>query len=390
MIMVSLNENTKKIIAILGRDKDQVASVEVYYKNAEFEEIHSFYEPADLVQFIGRNQDELHVVAILKDQENIGWQPVCKAIRTQVSTPVVLFIDMNENLTENEQRFLSKLPDGSWLRSPLKYRSQFINASAKSIDIDAKINPLQDKLTEVKNLYKKHLITSAQKVHASILENYNASSCEPDYMEKVENGILEIENILNSELSGFNHNFEVMEFYIESDNKDDFEKAFERLFKLYSEAKDSYWLAQLGELCLSLKLDVYVNKIVGFMFEEDAPDYRWRAKLLQARSCIMNNNLVEASDCIADAAHYAGEGKAEIFNLLGIVKRREGRISEAISCFENAVTLSHRDHRLYFNIALCYNSLHMTDDAIQGLRKALNIFPKYMRAKNLLVRISQQ
>ena len=38
-------------------------------------------------------------------------------------------------------------------------------------------------------------------------------------MEKVENGILEIENILNSELSGFNHNFEVMEYYIESDDK---------------------------------------------------------------------------------------------------------------------------------------------------------------------------
>jgi tetratricopeptide (TPR) repeat protein len=132
------------------------------------------------------------------------------------------------------------------------------------------------------------------------------------------------------------------------------------------------------------------NKIVEFMFDEDAKDYMWRAKLLQARSCIMKDDLVDASDCIADAAHHAGEGKAEIFNLLGIVKRREGRISEAISCFENAVKLSHRDHRLYFNIALCYNSLHMTDDAIQGLRKALNIFPKYMRAKNLLVRISQQ
>ena len=108
MIMGSINENTKKKIAILGRDRDQVASVEVYYKNAEFEDIHSFYEPSDLIQFIAEHSDELYVVAILKEQENIGWQPVSKAIRTQVSTPVVLFIDMNENLTENEQRFLSK------------------------------------------------------------------------------------------------------------------------------------------------------------------------------------------------------------------------------------------------------------------------------------------
>ena len=64
-------------------------------------------------------------------------------------------------------------------------------------------------------------------------------------MEQVENGILEIENILNSELSGFNHNFEVME-YIETNDHEAFDKAFDRLFTLYSESKDSYWLGQLG------------------------------------------------------------------------------------------------------------------------------------------------
>ena len=223
-----------------------------------------------------------------------------------------------------------KLPDGSWLRSPLKYRAQFINSSANSLDLNSNTNSLQEKLATVKKLYKKHLINSAKKVHASILETYNAAKCEPDYMEKVENGILEIENILNSELSGFNHNFEVMEYYIESDDKEAFQIAFDKLFKLYSESKDSFWLAQLGELCLSLKLDVYVNKIVEFMFDEDAKGYRWRAKLLQARSYIMKDELVEASDCIADAAHFAGEGKAEIFNLLGIVKRREGELARRL------------------------------------------------------------
>ena len=381
-------ENNKKIIAVLGRDRNQVSSVEVYYKNAEFEEIHCFYDPASLLQFITEHRENLHVVAILKDQEKLGWQPVSKAIRSQVATPVVLFIDMNENLTENEQRFLSKLPDGSWLRSPLKYRAQFINQSARHLPSDA--DNLARKLAELKELYKTHLISCAKKIHSSILTNYNAASSAPDYMEQVENGILEIENILNSELSGFNHNFEVMEYHIETNDHEAFDKAFDRLFTLYSESKDSYWLGQLGELCLSLGLEVYVEKIVDFMIEEKTNDFLWRAMLLKARSFIMNDDLIKASDCIADAAHYAGEGKAEIFNLLGIVKRRQGLVSEALNCFENAVNLSHEDHRLYFNIALCYNSISRIDDAVNGLRKALNIFPKYIRAKNLLVRISQQ
>ena len=63
-----------------------------------------------------------------------------------------------------------------------------------------------------------------------------------------------------------------------------FEKSFDRLFKLYSEAKDSYWLAQLGELCLSLKLDIYVNKIVQFMSDEDEQDFSDDEKEAIARS----------------------------------------------------------------------------------------------------------
>ena len=104
----------------------------------------------------------------------------------------------------------------------------------------------------------------------------------------------------------------------------------------------------------------------------------------------MKNELTLANDCISDAAHFAGGGKAEIFNLLGIVKRRQGQIVEAINCFENAIKLSDADHRLYFNIALCYNAVNKPEEAITGLRMALGLFPRYARAKNLLIRISQQ
>ena len=386
--MVASQKIEKNIVAILGRDKSQVASVEVYYKNAEFEDIHCFYEPAQLIQFAANRQDDISAIAILKDQDNIGWQPVSKAIRSQVKTPVVLFIDMNDNLTENEQRFLSKLPDGSWLRSPLKNRSHFINGGTQAPKENS--DELIEKLNEVKSLYKKNLSHSAKTIHGDMLDNYDASKDKAGFMERVESGILEIEKILNSDLSGFNHNFELMEFYIDSGEIEKFDKLFEHLFDLYSKADDSFWLGQLGELCLSLKLDVYVERIVQFMLGSANNDFKWRAILLQARWHIMSSNLVAANDCIADAAHFAGEGKAEIFNLLGIVKRREGNVEDALTCFENAVKLSCTDHRLYFNIALCYNSLNRTDEAIDRLRKALNIFPKYIRAKNLLVRISQQ
>ena len=64
-----------------------------------------------------------------------------------------------------------------------------------------------------------------------------------------------------------------MEYHIETNDHEAFDKAFDRLFTLYSESKDSYWLGQLGELCLSLGLEVYVEKIVDFMIEEKTNDF---------------------------------------------------------------------------------------------------------------------
>ena len=66
-------------------------------------------------------------------------------------------------------------------------------------------------------------------VHTTMVRDFNSNNAGPEYIEKVRNGLLEIEKILNSELSGFNHNFEVLEYHIENGN----EKEFEVLFKSF-------------------------------------------------------------------------------------------------------------------------------------------------------------
>ena len=383
-----LNEN-KNLIAILGRDESQLASVEIYYKNAEFKHIHCFTQPAELIKFVSGNASNLHIVAILKDQNGMGWQPVAKAIRSQISTPVVLFIDMNDNLTENEQRFLSKLPDGSWLRTPLKQRARIINTE-KTLNLQENTSELDSKLSKVKELYRKNISQSVKTVHTTMVRDFNSNNAGPEYIEKVRNGLLEIEKILNSELSGFNHNFEVLEYHIENGNEKEFEVLFNKLYEVYSNSKDSYWLGQLGELCLSLRLDVYVEKIIAYMESLDTDESKWRVKLLEARSNIMKNELEKAEISILLAESLSEDPKAEILNLKGILARRNGNFERALDHFEAAVQITKLDHRLYFNIALCYNSLAKVDEAIGGLRKALGIFPNYARAKSLLVRISQK
>ena len=126
---------------------------------------------------------------------------------------------------------------------------------------------------------------------------------------------------------------------------------------------------------------MYVEKIIAYMESLDTDESKWRVKLLEARSNIMKNELEKAEISILLAESLSEDPKAEILNLKGILARRNGNFERALDHFEAAVQITKLDHRLYFNIALCYNSLAKVDEAIGGLRKALGIFPNYGEQK---------
>jgi tetratricopeptide (TPR) repeat protein len=78
-----------------------------------------------------------------------------------------------------------------------------------------------------------------------------------------------------------------------------------------------------------------------------------------------------------------------ILNRMAISYRKDKKYKESLSLYGKAVRLSPFDEGLYYNVARLFLDMGNNKSAIQALRKALSINPKFERAAKLLVGIKQ-
>jgi tetratricopeptide (TPR) repeat protein len=73
-----------------------------------------------------------------------------------------------------------------------------------------------------------------------------------------------------------------------------------------------------------------------------------------------------------------------VYNSLGIIYRRQGRLKEAVSAYEKAMRVHPEDENIYFNIARAYIELNEITKAQKALKQALQICPTFEAAVDLL------
>ncbi len=73
-----------------------------------------------------------------------------------------------------------------------------------------------------------------------------------------------------------------------------------------------------------------------------------------------------------------------IFNSLGLVLRRTGRLEDATQAFRHALKLDARLAGTWFNLALVHAALSQFDQGIAALRTALQLAPEHHNARTLL------
>lgn len=72
-----------------------------------------------------------------------------------------------------------------------------------------------------------------------------------------------------------------------------------------------------------------------------------------------------------------------VFNSLGIIYRRQGRLEEAVEQYEKAVRVHPDDENIYYNLSRVYLALKDFPKAGEALKKALEINPEFGPAREL-------
>lgn len=256
-------------------------------------------------------------------------------------------------------------------------------------------NSVLNMLNQAKAFYKTGLVQKASEIYSGLSEEITgdisvqigATECNKYDLDTYNQQLTEL---LDKDPENYNIKFQMLKNLASSEDLKDFRSAFNDIVSDLSSADEQYWIQQLGEICLNIRIPVFSERIAEIM-EKNLPEAdKWQAYIYKARQFLAAGDVVRAESFATKAQKSCKEEKSEIFNVLGIVEKRKGRLRKALEHFENAKKLSPWDYRVAYNIALCYKSLDKNDKAVEYLEEILSQNPNYDKATQMLSNLKRK
>ncbi|MFH1090674.1 MAG: tetratricopeptide repeat protein, partial [Pseudomonadota bacterium] len=72
-----------------------------------------------------------------------------------------------------------------------------------------------------------------------------------------------------------------------------------------------------------------------------------------------------------------------VYNSLGIIYRRQGRLDDAIEQYQKALRVHPRDEHIYYNLARVYLEMNDFENSEKALKTALEINPEFSPAREM-------
>lgn len=330
----------------------------------------------------------LVVVAPVADMH---WMTLLRILRSDEQAnhqPVLLLLEKGTKLDRREKELLGSYHIDHVMQLP--YAEEALKpVVAQLLGQEGEKDKIAQQLSEAKNLYKQGLQRHASRIYREIIKERGESISARTGLiyavrDQLESYMKQLQYVLEADPENYNYKFELLQFYFSRSEWTKFQVLFDQVLKELHESNEPYWLLQLGEVCLSLNLTSFCNKIATMMMQRPESEDLWKPYLLKARVALAQGDVDVARQWLNKAETSSKQERAEILNMRAIMKRKAGDDSEALALFKRAFGIATDDHRLAFNIALCYRTLHADQEAVQHLQRALQICPTYKRAQDLL------
>lgn len=159
-------------------------------------------------------------------------------------------------------------------------------------------------------------------------------------------------------------------------------KSYQRSVDLNPEFVNG-WI-QLGDIMLSLKnrraIDYYKNAI-----RLDSNNFETRHNLAYAMQSF--GQFIEAKDLYRLNTIKHPEYELSFYNL-GLILQKEDSCQLAVEFLSRAIQINSKEASSYLNRAKCFYQLGSKIRAIEDLKKALQIYPEYKEAKELIAKVN--
>lgn len=123
---------------------------------------------------------------------------------------------------------------------------------------------------------------------------------------------------------------------------------------------------------------------MGLIFQKLGRDEEAKVSLETAAEIHMERNQNNEAEEVFNTVLSLRPDTTNVYNSLGIIYRRQGRLPEALKAYEKALKVHQNDEYIYFNTARVHLDMGNTQAAQKSLRQALKMNPDFPEAIDLL------
>jgi tetratricopeptide (TPR) repeat protein len=352
-------------------------------------ELTTFRSGRDTLSYLRRKSTNL--IIAFSDIDDMHWSTFIRSLYTDATVsyaPAVFFFE--RMLVEDRQHYQTLLSYGvsQIMQYPADMKSlhQVINHSVN----DAKsVESLHGRLNKARAMFRDGMLAEA-KATLRLLQSEHpkhlgikatALQILRSDPKKFSDFLLQL---IESDPANYHFQFELLANYLTTGWLGLFIDLFDDLMDEIRFAKDSYWLSQLGAVCVGMR-SPYLAEVFEHRLAQSVGDQeQWMLELLRARIGVLQKDVETAKWHLDQAVASYGFERPEMLNLKAIIARRRGELTQAVSALLQALKLTPEDYRLRYNVALIELERGDSAKAIKHLQAALALNPSYSKAADKL------
>ncbi|MBF0441870.1 MAG: hypothetical protein HQK54_08205 [Oligoflexales bacterium] len=379
-------------IGIIGKNKDLTSEFISICQTPERKNFMVFESGMEIHDFLRIQPFEL--LFVFSEIKDIHWTNFLRKIQiddTIPYIPVILVFETGYIIEPSWKNLISDYKVRAIIYTPFKYDT-ISKLLAENAHDNWDETSMQRRLKTARYLYQEGMIKQSKKLYNEILSiDENNLVARSGLLHTEKENLKEFQShfdrALKQDPENYCFKFELLSHCLKTNDQKKFNEILTELMtELYRE-KEIFWLNELGDVCLQLGFPTYSEKIANEIIKNKDVEKSWRQYSLISRVKLAEGKLEEAAVYADKALGNCDEPRADVLNLIGVIKRRMRKFEEAIKYFDSAARAMPMDHRIYYNAALSFRDIGKNSEAAIYLRKALSICEYYEKASKLLEKL---
>ncbi len=385
--------DTQIKIGTLSTDREYRSDLKFKCSKVGLKNIVEFESGRDVLRYL--ETATLNVLFVFADVGDMHWTTFLRTLRSSNQVHFVPMVFIFPKIQVDDSKY-SNLFDSYGVKAVIRSPFDLETLMQKITEIvhnEQNTSSYQHRMSVAQREFKNGLHKAASEIFLSLVEEdqkdltarsglVHSSLADPKGQAN------QLMFALQADPENYNFQMELLTYLMRHNRIGQFTEAFDDLMGQLKEQGESFWLLQLGNMCVSLKLIALMGKVEAELARKLPFEERWRLDLFRAQGALIRNDVDKSKSHLDKIKGEKSKKNPEVLNLYALIHKRNGQFTAARDMMQLATKASPQDYRLLYNLGLIQLELGQKEEAVKSFNESLTLRPDYERAKQQIAKVS--